>query len=79
MKYQVIRTCYHNNRLYEKGEFVTLEGSVPEHFSPLPTEQNQSLKLEEMSVAELKKIAGNQGLTLKTNKKADIIAAIRGE
>ena len=36
MKYQVIRTCYYNNRLYQKGDVVTLEGSVPEHFSPLP-------------------------------------------
>ena len=35
MEYKVIRTCYFNNRLYEKGEIVTLEGSVPEHFSPL--------------------------------------------
>lgn len=38
MEYRVIRTCYHNNRLYTKGEVVTLEGSAPEHFSPLPKE-----------------------------------------
>lgn len=39
MKYQVKRTCYFSNRLFEKGEIVTLEGSVPEHFSPLPQEE----------------------------------------
>ena len=39
MEYQVIRTCYYKNRLYNKGETVTLEGSVPEHFSPLPSKQ----------------------------------------
>ena len=39
MKYQVIRTCYFNNRLFTKGEIVTLEGSVPEHFLPLPSEE----------------------------------------
>lgn len=72
MKYQVVRTCYHNNRLYTQGDVVTLEGSVPDHFLPLPD-------LEDMSVAELKKKAGDMGLTIKTNKKADIIAAIRGE
>ena len=36
MQYRVKRTCYFKNRLYEKGDMVTLEGSVPEHFSPLP-------------------------------------------
>lgn len=44
MEYQVVRTCYHNNRLYEKGEVVTLEGSVPEHFSPLPKPEENGNK-----------------------------------
>lgn len=86
MKYQVKRTCYYNHRLYEEGEVVTLEGSVPEHFSPLPMQNEinvgndqEILQLEKMSVAQLKLIASNHGLTIKTNKKADIIAAIRGE
>jgi len=74
MKYQVIRTCYYNQRLYDKGEIVTLEGSVPEHFSPLPEEK----KLEDMSVTELKKLATEKGLNIKTNRKNDLINALRG-
>lgn len=35
MRYKVIRTCYWQNRLWEKGEKVELEGNVPEHFKPL--------------------------------------------
>lgn len=72
MKYQVVRTCYHNNRLYEKGEVVTLEGSVPEHFSPLPE------KLEDMSMGELRKLVAEKGLDIKTNKKIQLINALRG-
>lgn len=110
MIYEVVRTCYYKNRLYEKGERVNLEGSVPEHFSLLPGQKektgpentglaaadepaynngatlneqaSQNPKddyLESMSLAALKELAANRGLTLKTNKKADIIAALRGE
>ena len=35
MRYKVIRTCYWQHRLWEKGENVELEGNVPEHFKPL--------------------------------------------
>ena len=35
MRYKVIRTCYWQRRLWEKGEKVELEGNVPEHFKPL--------------------------------------------
>ena len=35
MRYKVIRTCYWQCRLWEKGEKVELEGNVPEHFKPL--------------------------------------------
>lgn len=35
MRYEVIRTCYWQRRLWEKGEKVELEGNVPEHFKPL--------------------------------------------
>ena len=35
MRYKVIRTCYWQHRLWEKGEKVELEGNVPEHFKPL--------------------------------------------
>lgn len=35
MRYKVIRTCYWQHRLWEKGEKVELKGNVPEHFKPL--------------------------------------------
>lgn len=35
MRYKVIRTCYWQRKLWEKGEKVELEGNVPEHFKPL--------------------------------------------
>lgn len=35
MRYKVIRTCYWQRRLWEKGEKVELEGNAPEHFKPL--------------------------------------------
>lgn len=35
MRYKVIRTCYWQRRLWEKGEKVELEGNLPEHFKPL--------------------------------------------
>lgn len=35
MRYKVIRTCYWQCRLWEKGEVVELDGNVPEHFKPL--------------------------------------------
>lgn len=35
MRYKVIRTCYWQCRLWEKGEVVELDGNVPEHFQPL--------------------------------------------
>lgn len=35
MRYKVIRTCYWQHRLWEKGEKVELGGNVPEHFKPL--------------------------------------------
>lgn len=35
MRYKVIRNCYWNRRLWEKGEEVELEENVPEHFRPL--------------------------------------------
>ena len=89
MQYRVKRTCYFNNRLYEKGEMVTLEGSVPEHFSPLPgqvpvvepvvVEPVEVKQLEDMTVAELKKLAADNGIEIKSNKKTELIAAIRGE
>ncbi len=41
MRYKVIRTCYWQRRLWEKGEVVELGENVPEHFKPLynPTER----------------------------------------
>lgn len=77
MEYQVIRTCYYNNRLYEKGEVVALEGSVPEHFSPLLKKESENL--EAMTIMELKKVAAEKGLEIRSNKKAELIKAIRGE
>lgn len=35
MRYKVIRTCYWQCRLWEKGEVVELGENVPEHFKPL--------------------------------------------
>ena len=35
MRYKVIRTCYRQRRLWEKGEVVELGENVPEHFKPL--------------------------------------------
>lgn len=35
MRYKVIRSCYWNHRLWEKGEEVEVAGDVPEHFQPL--------------------------------------------
>lgn len=35
MRYKVIRSCYWNRRLWEKGEEVEAAGDVPEHFQPL--------------------------------------------
>lgn len=35
MRYRVIRSCYWNRRLWEKGEEVEAVGDVPEHFQPL--------------------------------------------
>ena len=35
MRYKVIRTCYWQCRLWEKGEVVELGENVPEHFNPL--------------------------------------------
>ena len=35
MRYKVIRSCYWNRRLWEKGEEVEVDGDVPEHFQPL--------------------------------------------
>lgn len=35
MRYRVIRSCYWNRRLWEKGEEVEVAGDVPEHFQPL--------------------------------------------
>lgn len=35
MRYKVIRTCYWQCRLWEKGEVVKLGENVPEHFKPL--------------------------------------------
>ena len=35
MRYKVIRTCYWQRRLWEKGEVGGLGGNVPEHFKPL--------------------------------------------
>lgn len=35
MRYKVIRTCYWQCRLWEKGEVVDLGENVPEHFKPL--------------------------------------------
>ena len=35
MRYKVIRTCYWQHRLWEKGEVVELGENVPEHFKPL--------------------------------------------
>lgn len=35
MRYKVIRTCYWQRRLWEKGEVVELGENVPEHFKPL--------------------------------------------
>lgn len=35
MRYKVIRTCYWQRRLWEKGEMVELGENVPEHFKPL--------------------------------------------
>lgn len=35
MRYKVIRTCYWQRRLWEKGEVVELGENVPENFKPL--------------------------------------------
>ena len=35
MRYKVIRTCYWQRRLWERGEMVELGENVPEHFKPL--------------------------------------------
>ena len=35
MRYKVIRTCYWQRRLWEKGEVVELGENAPEHFKPL--------------------------------------------
>ena len=35
MRYKVIRSCYWDHRLWEKGEEVEVAGDVPEHFQPL--------------------------------------------
>ena len=35
MRYKVIRTCYWQRRLWEKGEVMELGENVPEHFKPL--------------------------------------------
>ena len=35
MRYKVIRTCYWQCRLWEKGEVVELGENVPDHFKPL--------------------------------------------
>ena len=35
LRYKVIRTCYWQCRLWEKGEVVELGENVPEHFKPL--------------------------------------------
>lgn len=35
MRYRVIRSCYWNRKLWEKGEEVEVAGDVPEHFQPL--------------------------------------------
>ena len=35
MRYKVIRTCYWQRRLWEKGDVVELGENVPEHFKPL--------------------------------------------
>lgn len=35
MRYKVIRTCYWQRRIWEKGEVVELGENVPEHFKPL--------------------------------------------
>ena len=35
MRYKVIRTCYWQCRLWEKGEVVELGENAPEHFKPL--------------------------------------------
>lgn len=35
MRYKVIRTCYWQRRLWEKGEVLELGENVPEHFKPL--------------------------------------------
>lgn len=35
MRYKVIRTCYWQRRLWEKGEVVELGENVPEHFKLL--------------------------------------------
>ena len=35
MRYKVIRTCYWQRSLWEKGEVVELGENVPEHFKPL--------------------------------------------
>ena len=35
MRYKVIRSCYWDHRLWEKGEEVEVAGDVPEYFQPL--------------------------------------------
>ena len=35
LRYKVIRTCYWQCRLWEKGEVVELGENVPEHYKPL--------------------------------------------
>lgn len=56
MRYKVIRTCYWQRRLWEKGEVVELGENVPEHFKPLynPAERLALNKnADELSYEEL--------------------------
>ena len=56
MRYKVIRTCYWQRRLWEKGEVVELGENVPEHFKPLynPAERLALNKIaDELSDEEL--------------------------
>lgn len=58
MRYKVIRTCYWQRRLWEKGEVVELGENVPEHFKPLynPAERLALNKnADELSDEELTK------------------------
>lgn len=90
MKYKVIRPCYWNRRLWEKGEVVELEGEVPEHFRLLYSHKEklemqmgelpQQPNLENLNVGQLQKLARENGLEVpKTAKKEELISALRGE